>query len=80
MRTERKGAAASILAGKSTAADVLNPRRAYPCHRPVSTRKLLLQAAEILLVLQLPLSRLEGAGFWLLFERRLRRAYRGTGR
>jgi hypothetical protein len=38
------------------------------------------QAAEVLLLLQLPLAEIERVGFSYLFEQRLRRVYAGVAR
>jgi hypothetical protein len=44
-----------------------------------SSRKLLEQAADVLLILEFPLAEIERIAFDCLFERRLRRAYAGGG-
>jgi hypothetical protein len=51
------------------------PQTAYQGGPAASRRRLLEQAAEVLLVLELPLAEIERIVFDCLFERRLRRAY-----
>ena len=46
----------------------------YPGRRSLSNEKLF-RAADVLLLLQLPLSRLQRLAYWQLFERRLGDAY-----
>jgi hypothetical protein len=49
--------------------------QAYQNPAPASRRSLLEQAANVLLVLQLPLGKIERVALNCLLERRLRRAY-----
>jgi hypothetical protein len=72
-----KRAARPVWRPTGTAANSVR-QAVYPCGQAASRRKLLEQAAEILLVLELPLAAIERVAFDCLFERRLCRAYEGV--
>ncbi len=66
---------AQATAGTAMAQSQMEHLRTYSRSRRPSRRKLREQAAEVLLLLQLPLSKAERMEFSALLERRIERAY-----
>jgi hypothetical protein len=68
---------ARAVVGRTTAQIQNHQGQGYHTHISASRANLLQQAADTLLLLQLPLSVTSRLAFWALLDRRLRRAYSG---